>query len=69
MPERDNQVKRCNRTNCQRATFVETDEGLSADFHHGTGTHREKYSIEQMIVYLASRGYVVIEAAKVLRVA
>jgi hypothetical protein len=66
--ERDNQVKRCKRTDCQRATFVETDEGISADFWHGS-KHRVVFTIEEMKIYLASRGYVVVEAAKVLRVA
>lgn len=67
MPDRDNHIKRCDRHDCTRATFVETDEGVSADFWHGT-KHREVYTIEEMIVYLASRGFVVIEAAR-LRVA
>lgn len=63
MKERDNQVKRCKRTNCTRATFVETEEGISADFWHG-GKHRAVFTIDEMKVYLASRGYVVIDAAK-----
>lgn len=67
--ERDNQVRRCKRNNCTRATFVETDEGVSADFRHGSHTHREVYSVEQMIAYLASKGYVVVEAAKLFRAA
>jgi hypothetical protein len=63
------EVKRCKRDNCSRATFVETDEGVSADFRHGSDTHREVYSIEQMKIYLASRGFVVVEASKILRAA
>ena len=68
--ERDNQVQRCRHNNCRRATFVETEEGISADFRHGTGRpHREVYTIDQMVVYLASRGYVVMEAAKIIKAA
>lgn len=68
MKDRDNHIKRCDRANCTRATFVETDEGISADFAHGSSKHREVYTVEQMIIFLASRGFVVIEAAR-LRVA
>ncbi len=64
--ERDNQIKRCQRTNCTRATFVETEQGLSANFRHGSHTHRERYTVEQMIVFLAARGFVVVEASKLL---
>lgn len=65
--EPDNHIKRCKR--CQRATFVETVEGVSVDFRHGSDKHREVYTVEQMKVYLAARGYVVVEVAKVLKVA
>lgn len=63
MTDRDNHIKRCDRYDCTRATFVETERGLSADFWHN-GKHRQVYTVEQMIVFLASRGYVVIEAAR-----
>lgn len=68
-PERSNQVNKCKHFNCSRATFVETDEGLSADFRHGSRTHREVYKIEQMITFLAARGFVVVEASKVFKAA
>lgn len=61
---RDNHIQRCDRRDCKRATFVETDEGVSVDFRHGSGKHREVYTVEQMIRYLASRGFVVVDAAR-----
>jgi len=67
--QRDNNIKRCHRPTCSRATFVETEEGLSVDFRHGGDTHREVFTVEEMIIYLAARGFVVVEAAKVLKVA
>jgi hypothetical protein len=48
---------------------VETDEGLSANFHHGATNHKNVYTVEQMISFLAGRGFVVVEAEKLLRVA
>lgn len=63
MAERE--VRRCKHSGCNRATFVETDEGISADFRHGSSNHREVFTIEQMKVYLASRGYVVVEVSKI----
>lgn len=64
MSHSQNSIKRCDRVNCRRATFVETEAGLSADFWHGNGTHREVYTISEMIAFLAARGYVVMDAAK-----
>lgn len=61
--KRDNHVNRCDRHDCTRATFVETDEGISANFWHN-GKHQQVYTVEQMIHYLAARGFVVIEAAR-----
>ena len=69
MSQRDNHTHRCEHRNCRRATFVETGDGISSDFRHGSETHREVYTVEQMIVYLRVKGYVVIEAEKLLRVA
>lgn len=68
MSERDN-IKRCKRSGCTRATFVETDEGVSVKFRHGSDKHTEVYTTEEMIDYLRRKGYVVVEATSLLKVA
>jgi hypothetical protein len=68
--ERDNQVHRCKRANCHRATFVETEEGISAHFHHGSGKpHKEVFTFDQIRAYLAARGFVVIEVSRFVKAA
>lgn len=67
--QRNNQIKRCERRDCRRATFVETEEGVSADFYHGGRSHREVYTEEMMKVYLAKKGYVVIKAGELVKAA
>ena len=67
--ERDNEVKRCKRPNCRRATFVETEEGVSVNFRHGPDLHPDVYTVEMMKVYLARKGYVVVEVAKLVKAA
>lgn len=66
-PERNNKVNKC--TRCSRATFVETEEGASADFRHGSENHREVFTTQQMVDHLRLKGYVVIDARKLVEAA